>query len=184
MRRARELCDGVSLVRPLLGIPRSVGRAFLEQSVEAWQEDATNTDTTRSRNFLRHEILARCVTGPYPAAVASLTRLGAQAAVIADALASAAKDLLELHATRQPDGTILLKTKPLFGLDRHLLAELFVALWHREAWPQRDMTARHYEELVAKVLAAGKQSAECLPGGVTAEHLADDGFLLLRPRRQ
>ncbi len=183
MRRARSLCDGVALVRPLLGIPRSVGRAFLEQAVESWQEDATNSDTTRARNFLRHEILARCLTGPYPAAVASLTRLGAQAGVIADALASAADHLLDLHAKRQPDGAILLKTEPLAKLDRHLLAELFVALWRREGWPQRDMTARHYEGLVSMVLSAGERTTACLPAGVTADSLADDG-LLLRPWRQ
>jgi tRNA(Ile)-lysidine synthase len=183
MRRARKLCDGVALVRPLLGIPRTAGRAFLMRHVEEWQEDATNTDTMRARNFLRHEILARCVSGPYPAAVASLTRLGAQAAAIADALASAAEHLLELYATRQPDGAILLNIKPLASLDRHLLAELFVVLWRREGWPQRDMTARHYDDLVGRTLSAADRSAACFPGGVTAEFPAVDR-LMLRPRRQ
>jgi tRNA(Ile)-lysidine synthase len=183
MRRARALGDGIALMRPLLGISRTAGREFLRHAVEAWHEDVTNTDTTRARNFLRHEVLVRCVQGPYPAAVASLSRLGTQAAAIADALASAADHLLDLYATRQPDGAILLNIKPLASLDRHLLAELFVALWRREGWPQRDMTARHYEDLVVRIVSAVDRSATCLPGGVTAEFPAVD-CLMVRPRRQ
>lgn len=151
MRRARELCDGIALVRPLLDVSREAGRAFLESACEEWREDASNTDTTRARNFLRHEVLPRCAVGPYPAAVASITRLGCQAATIAAALRSAAEHLLHLYATRQADGSVLLRTGELAALDPHLVAEVFVALWRREGWPQRDMTAGHYDALVRVV---------------------------------
>ncbi len=180
MRRARELGEGVALVRPLLDVPRRAGREFLTHIVEAWQEDATNTDTNRARNFLRHEILTRCVMGPYPAAVASITRLGSQAAAIANAFASAAEHLLDLHASRQPDGAILLKTKTLARLDRHLLAELFVALWRREAWPQRDMTACHYQALTDLTSGTGQTPWLELPGSVRARCL--NGELTLERR--
>lgn len=173
MASARELSDGVAIVRPLLAVPRSVVRAYLASRGQSWVEDATNTDVRYARNFLRHEILARCESGPYPAAATAIVRLGSQAAAVAGALRSAAEYLLEAHTQRQADGAIGLQTRKLAGLDRHLLAELFVALWHREGWPQRDMTARHYSQLATMAVASAEGSASAppaidLPGGVRA----------------
>src|SRR5690606_5282065 len=116
MRPARELCEGIALVRPLLTIPRDAGRAFLRRAGEDWREDASNTDVARARNFLRHEILPRCASGPYPAATASLTRLGGQATAVASAISSAADHLLEIYSQRQPDGSVSIRTKPLATL--------------------------------------------------------------------
>jgi tRNA(Ile)-lysidine synthase len=173
MASARELSDGVALVRPLLAVRRDVVRAYLESRGQSWVEDVTNADVRYARNFLRHDILARCESGPYPAASAALVRLGSQAAAVAGAVRSAAVHLLEAHSQRHADGTIVLQTRKLVGLDRHLLAEIFVALWHREGWPQRDMTARHYSQLAAMAVssadaAAATPTAIDLPGGVHA----------------
>lgn len=172
MRRSRRLADGVSLLRPLLDLPRALGRAFLEGEGERWAEDATNADPAFARNFLRHEILTRAERGPYPAAAAALVRLGGHAGRSAAALASAAEHLLEIRAQRQADGSITLPAAAFAGLDPHLVAEVFVALWRREAWPQRDMAARHYAALSALVVAAGDPGdaslALELPGGVRA----------------
>lgn len=170
---ARELSDGVALLRPLLALPRSVVRAYLESGGHSWVEDATNADVRFARNFLRHEILPRCQEGPYPAAAAALVRLGSQAAAVAGAVRSAAEHLLETHAAQGSDGATVLQTHKLAGLDRHLLAEIFVALWHREGWPQRDMTARHYSQLAALAVASADPvpaapTAIDLPGGVRA----------------
>jgi tRNA(Ile)-lysidine synthase len=180
MQRARELCDGVSLLRPLLDFSRADGRVFLSNAGEVWREDASNTDTARARNFLRHDVLPRCVNGPYPAAVASVTRLGGQAATVAAALASAAEHLLDLYGSRQPDGTVILRTRAFAGLDPHLLAEVFVALWRREGWPQRDMTAGHYEMLTDMILRAEDYLSRDLPGGITARTVAV-GMISLGP---
>jgi tRNA(Ile)-lysidine synthase len=183
MPSARELCDGIALLRPLLGMSREQVRGYLRGTGEAWCEDETNDDTRYARNFLRHEILARAEAGPYPAATESLVRLGEQAARVAGALASAAGHLLSRHARSQPDGAVILDATPLLGLDRHLLAEVFVALWRREGWPQRDMTARHYERLAD--LVAGGQSDRPppadYPGGIHVR--AIDGRIVLSPPR-
>ena len=171
MMAARELCAGVSLVRPLLAVPRSVARGFLASCGQPWCEDATNADTRYSRNFLRHEVLARCEAGPYPAATAALVRLGQQAAVVAGAVRSAAEHLLESHSQRHADGAVVILVQRLAWLDRHLVAEIFVALWRREGWPQRDMAARHYATLARMAIAASDTAmiappAVDLPGGV------------------
>lgn len=177
MASARELSDGVALVRPLLAVPRGVVRAYLESRGQSWVEDATNADRRYARNFLRHEILARCETGPYPVASASLVRLGSQAAAVAGAVRSAAEHLLDAHSQRHADGTTVLQTQKLARLDRHLLAEIFVALWHREGWPQRDMTARHYLRLVTMTVSSTDSTGAAppaidLPGDVRARVLS------------
>ena len=189
MASARQLCDGVALLRPLLNVPRQVVRAYLESRGRSWVEDATNDDVRFARNFLRHEILARCEAGPYPAAAAALVRLGSQAATVAGAVRSAAEHLLEAYAQRHADGTILLQTRKLAGLDRYLMAEVFVTLWRREGWPQRDMTAWHYRQLADMTDSAAEPTPAApsaihspaidLPGGVRAV-VESSGVLVIR----
>lgn len=183
MPPARSLVPGVALVRPLLGVRRDAAREFLQAIHQPWCEDPTNADVRHARNFLRHEILPRCAAGPFPAAAESLVRLGQQAALVATAIRSAADHLLEAHASRHADGSVALRARELRGLDRHLVAEVFVSLWRREGWPQQGMTARHYAALAA--LAAepertdGGASATDLPGGVRVSRLPG-GWLGLR----
>ncbi|MFM7034970.1 MAG: tRNA lysidine(34) synthetase TilS [Planctomycetia bacterium] len=168
MSAARELCDGVALLRPMLGIRRSVVRRWLTDLGERWCEDATNDDTRYARNFLRHEILGRCEQGAYPAATEALVRLGGQAATLAGAIASAAEYLLDEHAMRQ-DGGVVLNAAAMAALDRHLLTEVFAALWRREGWPRRHMTARHYgqlAEMLASAADGGLPPRAEFPGGV------------------
>ena len=173
MRPSRTLADGVALLRPLLALPRAAGRAFLETEGEAWREDATNADPRYARNFLRHDVLARAVHGPYPAAIDALVRLGQQAACVAGALDSAATALLESHARRHADGSVVLDAAALASLDVHLLGHLLVSLWEREGWPRRHMAARHYETIARLIVTVGRgdepaQAAIDLPAGVRA----------------
>lgn len=167
MAAARALCEGVSLVRPLLAVPRAAVREYLAACGQAWREDATNADVRYARNFLRHELLPRCESGPYPAASAAVVRLGGQVAGLAGAIRSAADHLLETTVRRQADGSLLIRSAPLAPLAPQLVAEVFVSLWRREAWPQRDMTARHYA-LLARLIVESIDALPCavdLPGG-------------------
>lgn len=47
----------LTLVRPMLNADRADARAFLGTLGQRWREDATNTDTARLRNRLRHEVV-------------------------------------------------------------------------------------------------------------------------------
>jgi len=171
MAAARQLCDGVGLLRPLLRVPREDVRAFLAAAAEAWREDESNADVRFARNFIRHEILSRCAAGPYPAAPAALVRLGRQAGRLAAALRSAAEHLLEAHARRRADGAIEVRGGPLAGLDPHLVAEMFAVLWEREGWPRRDMTAAHYERLAGLLHPTEDDAGRSadFPGGVRVD---------------
>lgn len=173
MRPARSLDEGIALVRPLLALPRRLGRDFLATEAEMWREDPTNADPRYTRNFLRHEIVARAERGPYPAAAAALVRLAEQADRSAAALASAAGHLLDAHTLRQADGRIVLDASAVAALDGHLLAHLVAALWQREGWPRRDMTARHHDAIADLIATVGRgdhaaTAAIDLPGGVRA----------------
>lgn len=181
MAPARALCDGVALLRPLLHVPRECVRGFVAAEAEVWREDESNADVRHARNFLRHEILARCAAGPYPAATAALVRLGGQVGRLAAALRSAAENLLEIHARRHADGTVVLRTEGLVGLDRHLLAEVFVALWERQGWPRRDMTAGHYERLAEMAVEAAPLRVCDLPGGIRVVGERAGAILLVPP---
>jgi tRNA(Ile)-lysidine synthase len=178
MRAARELVPGVSLLRPLLGVRRIVVRDFLARAGQAWREDESNLDRDYARNFLRHEILARCESGPYPDASAAITRLAAQAATASTAIRSAADFILGSHTSRHADGSVVMRTQGLSAAAPHLAAELFAAVWQREGWPQRDMTARHYASLAA-LLRDDSPPAIDLPGGIQARRTRD-GFVILR----
>lgn len=178
MPEARELAEGISLMRPMLGIGRSVVRRYLLAVGETWLEDPTNADRTFARNFLRHAIVPAVESGPYPSASASILRLGRQASGIFSAVASAAELLLDEHSRREADGTLVLRAGTLRRLDRQMLGEIFVAVWRREGWPRRAMTARHYHRLVA-MLADGTGACD-MPGGV---RVAVDGDGSMRMRR-
>lgn len=181
MAAARELVAGVSLLRPLLGVRRDAARTFLEAIGQTWREDESNGDPRHARNFIRGEILPRCAAGPFPAATESLIRLGHQASLVAAALRSAAEHLLAGHASRHADGGIVIRARELAGLDRHLVAEMFVALWRRERWPQQAMTARHYAALAALVAGPPPPAAATdFPGGIRVTRLAG-GWVELRP---
>lgn len=172
MRRTRELCDGVALVRPLLDVRRADVRRFLEEAGTGWREDATNADTSRARNFLRHEVLPRCLAGPYPAATEAVLRVGAQATASANIAAEAAAFLLDRVSERRAEGGLVIRARELAGLGPSLRAELVVALWQREDWPRRDLTAVHVEAVAGLLAAAAAGDspppAIDLPGGLRA----------------
>jgi len=173
MKRARRLVDGVALLRPLLGVRRAALRAWLTGHGQSWREDESNADPRFARARLRTEILPRIEAGAWPGATEALVRLGSQAAVVSGALESAAAHLLERHARPMPGGGVVIEAAAFRGLDAHLLAEVAAALWRREAWPCRDMTARHYREVAALLAAAADAdrappAAACFPGDVVA----------------
>jgi hypothetical protein len=127
-------------------------------------------------------VLPRVEAGAWPAATEALVRLGQQAGLVAAALDSAAGVLLDRHARQLADGAVSLDAAALAGLDPHLLAAVFGALWRKEGWPERNMTAAHYARLVALLAAAERREAVaiCLPGGVRGS-VTPSGRMELRP---
>ncbi|MEO0515091.1 MAG: tRNA lysidine(34) synthetase TilS [Planctomycetota bacterium] len=53
----RPLSENVMLIRPMLGATHAEAIALLDHLGQPWREDATNTDRSRTRARLRHEVL-------------------------------------------------------------------------------------------------------------------------------
>ena len=83
----------IVVARPMLGITDATIRATLEARGIAWREDATNADTARARNRLRHEAIPtlEAISPGFRAAVARSARhVRAMREVLAVAVGTAA----------------------------------------------------------------------------------------------
>lgn len=56
MGESRVLRDGLTLLRPLLTVPRAAIEAYAVENRLEWVEDESNADSAYTRNFLRHEV--------------------------------------------------------------------------------------------------------------------------------
>jgi tRNA(Ile)-lysidine synthase len=91
MPAARSLGEGAPLlVRPLLDVSRSNIEAELRRRTLRWVEDESNADTTRARNYLRHEVMPRfeALQPGLREALARSARNAADAAALAETLAA------------------------------------------------------------------------------------------------
>lgn len=172
---ARELAEGVCLVRPLLNLRREQLRAYLTTQEQHWVEDESNLDSSFSRNFLRHVVLAAVEQGPYPAATEALVRLGEQATDYRAARAVRVDQLIAAALHECPDGAVLLDRAGLgqVGNDPLLVADVLLAIWRQRGWPRQELSSGHLQRLTAMLepTPLGKANAPTavdLPGGVRA----------------
>jgi tRNA(Ile)-lysidine synthase len=70
---------GGQIIRPLLEVEREELREFLSDVGQAWREDSTNQDTSRTRARIRHQLIPILVRDFDAAAVARLSRLAKHA---------------------------------------------------------------------------------------------------------
>ena len=91
------------LFRPLLGIPRAEIESCARQRGLKWIDDESNADTTRRRNFLRHEVFP-LVEQRFPAARAAVARAADHLAEARELLGEMARGDLEVCGTG--DGTL------------------------------------------------------------------------------
>ncbi len=68
--------EAVTIFRPLLRVPRSEIVAYARAHALAWREDDSNDDITRTRNFVRHQVLP-LLAQANPAISATLARTAA-----------------------------------------------------------------------------------------------------------
>ena len=172
MAGARELCEGVSLVRPLLKIRRQKPREFLEAIGQEWREDESNNQMCFARNFLRHRILAEAESGPYPAAVESLVRFGEQASAEISCRLTIIEALIEKSIEQKPNGEVLIHRK-MVGDDPNIMPEALIEIWKRKGWPRQDLSSRHLKQLTEMIFCDSLKrntapNAVDLPGGIHA----------------
>ena len=160
----RPLSDRVRLIRPLLAVRRDEVEHFLQSLGQDFRCDSSNSDTSLTRNFLRHELLPLLERRLNPQVREHLLRLSQQAADWHEALRFQATRLLDAALLDESPTTVRLRCEPFAGEPRHLVREAFVVLWSRREWSRQAMTFAHWDAL-AEMAQAGELSSLNLPGG-------------------
>jgi tRNA(Ile)-lysidine synthase len=176
MERARPLGPAVSLIRPLLAVRRAEVLAYLDEIRQPCRTDPTNASADFARNRLRNELLPLLRENFNPdvdGALNRLSRLAGDAQRLIEKLAEELLDRCTSPGVVTP-GLVQLNVKMLCGVDRHLIREMFIALWRRMNWPLQNMGFAEWDEL-AEMAPAPKSdvqvtsSKRVLPGNVLVE---------------
>lgn len=93
----------VRVVRPLLAVTRTELADYARRRTLVWCEDESNTDTSRSRNLIRHEVLPQLVQ-LNPQVVTTLARTAALLAEEADRLDAHDRQTLQALTVVQDTG--------------------------------------------------------------------------------
>lgn len=190
MPRVRKLSDAVTLIRPMLGLHRDEVLAYLAHLGQPFREDPTNASHAYTRNRIRHGLLPLLKSEYNQDVVAALLRLGIAARDTQHVVRGLVIDLLESAVVfTQPSplagegrvrgtGRATVDCNFLIGEERHVVRELFVAIWRRQEWPRQAMTFAHWDRL-AEMAGPGPSAAikQTFPGEIAAER--NGGILAL-----
>lgn len=183
MRRARELCPGISLLRPLLSFRRADTLAYLRDLGQEFRTDASNADLRFARNRLRQEVLPLLANVTQADLVESLTRLGGLAEEAQAIVDRAVEQWLPSCCIVLDEGVVEVNMAPLHRIGRYVVRELFIAIWKKQGWPLQAMTLAKWEQLATLALAkpdGNSLAAFMLPGNIRAEKKGET-VVLSRP---
>lgn len=159
------------LVRPMLQIERPLVERFLGELGQTYRTDSTNSDTTLTRNRIRHELLPLLERDFNPQIQSALLRLGRQAQDVYGHEADLAEALLDEALIETTPTHCRLHCGRFEGQPAHRVRESFVRLWHRLDWPRRQMGFADWDRLVQ--LVGPRPAAIVLPGQITARRRED-----------
>lgn len=153
--------DSILIVRPLLDISRSEIESFLCSENVPWRQDNSNTDTTFTRNRIRHELLPLLRQQYNPQVNTALLRLGQVAAQIEALLNEDAAALLPSVLKEQSDARVVLDIPALSQLQQLRQIQVLSHVIHLLGIPQGSLGFEHVLALLGTV--SGEQSAHDLP---------------------
>lgn len=173
MSRSR-LLGPATLLRPLLGTGRAELTAYLQDLRQPFRSDASNRDVHFTRNRIRTKLLPLLAVQYNPTIAEALLRLGElarESQSLIDAMVHDVAARCLRHVGR--DGVRLDLTN-LAAQSPHLVREVLMDVWRRQAWPLAAMGFAEWESLTAMISAAAKQSAggprkRMFPGAIVAE---------------
>ena len=175
----RALAEGVTLIRPLLGVSRAEVRAHLAALGQPFREDATNGDLRRTRNRIRHDLLPKLAAEYNPNVIDALARLGGFAA---DLRAWDRFIELQVEAARVEIGdlAVVLMRGPLLVVPLASRAEVIRRVWRLAGWGEKGMTAKRWLGLSAAVAIGPARYS--IGGGIDVWMSTD--ILRLSPARE
>jgi len=172
MPRARELADGIALVRPLLGVRRAAARAYLAEIGQSFREDSSNVENAYTRNRLRNELLPALAADYNPQIIEALLRLGALATDSQELIVAQATELLEHSVVCHEPGRLTFRAAHFTNTPRHLIREMLTLAWREQRWPLAAMGHNEWIDL-AEMVSAPTPRKRAFPGEVIAERTTD-----------
>jgi tRNA(Ile)-lysidine synthase len=169
--RVRVLSPAVTLLRPMLTVRRSEVIEYLSALGQPYCQDATNDDTSLTRNRIRHELLPLLTRDYNPSVVESLLRTSEIAGEVQRLVEAQAESLLDAALVEQGASRLSLNCDRLATADRHLVREAFVMLWRRQSWPRQAMGWHEWNLLAELAQASPRQTTVSLtlPGAISAQ---------------
>lgn len=174
---SRPLADGIMLIRPLLRIRRAQIRDYLGTLGQAFRDDATNADLSRTRARIRHDLLPKLQAEYNPKVAEALDRLGRLAAAGDRAWRPWIDSLADRAIVSIGDLAVILLVAELRHLPPILGAEVIRRAWRRAGWPEGRMSAAHWARLAALGRLGGGRAT--VAGGIDA--WASNGILRISP---
>lgn len=165
MPRVRALADDVRLIRPLLDVQRPEIEVWLRDAGLTWKVDHTNSDTSLTRNRIRHVLLPEIRREFNPQVDRALLTLASQAGEIADWISENAEQTADRCCLQADASQIRIDATELASERRVLIRAVLVAIWKRNDWPRKAMGYPEWDRLVDVLTHGG---ATTLPGGIDA----------------
>lgn len=189
--RVRPLAPSVTLVRPLLDVPRHEVLEYLAAIGQDYRTDVSNTDLRWTRNRLRNELLPLLRERYNTDVDSALRRLAAQAIesqqVIADLAAGLAREFVAVESGDQAvahdcraANCVQIDRGPLLGQPLPVIREVCKFAWSDANWPQQAMGFDQWQQLAEMLRGEGNRPPINLPGNVRARR-DKDLLILERP---
>lgn len=178
---SRMTASGFRLVRPMLRIRRECVEQFLAEIGQDFRSDATNADTSLTRNWLRHKLFPDLRERFGPRVDVAMIRLAEQAGEIEEALTVLAERLLEDVILDVQSDAVRLNARPLVKQPLHLVRETLRLVWQRQGWPRQLMGFQEWNRLAEVALAGGDIN---LPGQIRARQNPPGLLVLEKTNRQ
>jgi tRNA(Ile)-lysidine synthase len=154
----------LTLLRPLLGATRADILAYCQTHAIVPREDATNTSTEPTRNWVRHELLP-LIQKRYPGAPRALADLARSAAWDVEALDAMTQSLMV--QAKAGDGWILM-SRPLFRHALDAVQRRTVRCAVAALAPDAELSFERTEAVVDLFLNGRKGQKVELAGGMLA----------------
>ena len=178
-RRVLVSAPKVTLVRPLIGVTRRELRDYLAALGEPHREDASNTDLSRTRARIRHDLLPKLAAEYNPNVALALVRLGSLASLFERANEANLSELERSAVlTHRPD-CVVLKHGFLRSMPRFQRSEVLRRVWRKAGWPEGNMSERRWRRLAALVQNDEVPTVEV---GARVEVSTERSFVVLRRR--
>lgn len=175
IRRQRRIDDGLTLVRPLLGMTRADIDAYLAAIEQSSCVDRSNFDPDlATRNWIRHELMPQICArmgGHVSQSLAQLAQTADEHRCFIDAWV---EPMLEQAVTVDADRGLILDCRVLRELPVPLIHAALQKIWWQKGWPQQAMTNEKWRLLTGMATDSTPEAPVAVfPGSIRARRAGD-----------